>query len=287
MQFYKNGYPYSPVSEYIGKEVIVAIDASKTNTAMFVADKLGNILDDYELSGEAKDEVLHQCYQERQFLSTLFTGTKVLFGGIEDIITKKDSKGISRGMMEHESRFKITAIFISIICYFQDNHQITLELINNWSWKSHTLPEEFRTGVYAADKKGSLAYHKKLGTKYANRSDDTTDAYQILQYMKQLHGLTGIVQISGPKEITDRKYNICIYSEAANTGGCDEFTMSDDCTFGIDEIAAFIVNRIDKNKTGFVKLPSSYFNIHDIYKYANSNCYQQCESNLILAVGRI
>ena len=103
MKYYKNEKIYTPRPEYTRQDVMVAIDASKTNTGMFVADRYGNILDDYEISGERSDDIYYQTWEQRKFIKTLFAGSNIVLGGIEDIITKD-----SHGMREHESRLKIT-----------------------------------------------------------------------------------------------------------------------------------------------------------------------------------
>lgn len=284
MEFRQNGSLYSVKPEYVGKDIMVAIDASKTNSCMFVADKYGNVLDDYELSGKAEDNILDQCFKERQFLTSLLMGANVIVGGIEDIITKKDKGEISRGMMEHESRFKITAIFMSFISYFQDHHNFTLELINNWAWKSNTLPEEFRSGEYAKDKKGSLAYHKRLKTKYANRKDDVTDAYQILQYLKIIHNITDTVVVEGPKELTRHKHAIWLFSSNSDVAGTRQF-ICNSTEYSPKDIVSFIANRLIVKQVGYCLLPISMFTIDEIYSLCSGN-FMVKEDNLILAVRR-
>lgn len=284
MEFRQNNNLYNVKPEYTGKDVIIAIDSSKTNSCIFVADKYGNVLDDYELRGKPEDNVLDQCYRERQFLSTLFSGANIILGGIEDIVTKKEKGEISKGMQEHESRFKITAIFMSFISYFQDHHNYTLELLNNWSWKSNTLPEEFRSGEYAGDKKGSLAYHKHLHTKYANRKDDVTDAYQMLQYLKKIHNITDAIVIDGPKELTKHKNSYWVFSRSADVAGTRQFICNNE-EYTIKDIIPFMTNRLTTNQVGYCILPTHLFTISDIYSMC-AGAFNVYEKELILAVKR-
>lgn len=284
MEFRQNNSLYNVKPEYVGKDVIISIDASKTNSCIFVADKYGNILHDYELRGKPEDNILDQCYKERQFLEVLFRGANIILGGIEDIITKKEKGEISKGMQEHESRFKITAIFMSFISYFQDHHKYTLELVNNWSWKSNTLPEEFRSGEYAKDKKGSLAYHKHLRTKYANRKDDVTDAYQIMEYLKLVHNITDAITIEGPKELTKYKNASWLFSRSANVAGARQF-ICNNTEYALRDIIPFMTNRLTINQVGYCILPTSLFTVNDIYSMC-TGAFNVCEKELILAVRR-
>lgn len=267
---------YEPKPEYTGMDIIIIIDSSKTNSCMMVANKYGNVLDDYELRGFASDNILEQCYAERQFLSVLLRGANIYIGAIEDIITKKDNQG----MQEHESRFKITAIFMSFISYFQDTHKYTLNLINNWAWKAGTLPEEFRTMDHD---KGSLDYHKFMKTKYANRKDDVTDAYQILQYVKMTFGISESIQIEGEKELTSVKYVTKLLSASTDTAGTVSFIYNDG--YFLNDVVSFMVNRLETNQIGCCKMPINNIKADDIYKYC-SGTFKMREEELLLTVRR-
>lgn len=180
---------------YSNKKIAIAIDSSKTDTAIIVGDTYGNVLDDYELEGKQDKDVLLLTWNHRKALQSLFEGAKIELVGIEDIITKDESARGGNPMNIHMARFKITDVFCSLICFFQDNHGITPELVNNQSWKADTLPEEYRKRTH---KKGSFDYHKDIGSKYGCRNDNVTDAWCIYQFLAREHGFKNIHEIEEP-----------------------------------------------------------------------------------------
>ncbi len=195
-------------SKYVGKHIVVATDSSKTNSAMLVGDTDGNVLDDYEISGAGGDtNVYDLCRFTRTELKSLFRGSYIEFVGIEDIITKKSDS--NKGLEIHQSRYKITAVFDNFIFYFDEFHNKRPVLIPQWSWKSATLPEEYRKRTH---KKGSKDYMKDMGWDYANRKDDVTDAFFILMYIYQTYSFNVVRYIS---EIvpTRKSYNYIILPE--------------------------------------------------------------------------
>lgn len=189
----------NPMPRYEGKRVMVAIDSSKTNSAIVVNNEYGEMIDRIELNGKEAgttlEAVLALCQQEREVLKVLFRGSTPFIVGIENIITKTNRE-YTTGMDTHMSRFKITAVFMSFISFFQDTFGITPELINNQTWKAAVLPEEFRSRDYH---KGSLAYLRSIHSKYASCSDDVTDAICIMEYLKMKHEVRNIRRIEGPE----------------------------------------------------------------------------------------
>lgn len=182
-------------AKYVGKHLVIAIDSSKTNSAMLVGDTDGKVLDDYEISGSGSDvNVYDLCHYTRKELKNLFRGSFIEFVGIEDIITKKESSSdgkrgwmSNKGLEIHQSRYKITAVFDNFIFYFDEFHDCMATPIPQWSWKSTTLPPEYRTREH---KKGSKDYMQDMGWSYGNRKDDVTDAFFILMYIYQTYSFS-------------------------------------------------------------------------------------------------
>lgn len=259
MRFCQDERLYTPKPEYVGRNIIVAIDASKTNSAMFVSDEYGNILNDYEISGDKYDDIYYQTWEQRKFLKTLFEGSHVMLGGIEDIITKD-----SRGMEEHESRLKITLVYASFISAFQDYCGCTLEPINNWAWKSDILPEKYRTRNHH---KGSLDWHKDMHSRYANRKDDITDAWCILQHLLKKHNISKIIHISD--DIEDmRQCSYVILSGHTDMAGHVEYRFNK--SINLEQNIAFLSNRLKgKNVANFFRVPIGALSIKQIY----DKCY--------------
>lgn len=261
---------------FSGQKIIIAIDSSKSNTGIAFADEYGNELSYIELNGETdgteQEDTLRLCKAEREALKIILQGSEPVIVGIENIITKKSKSGRT-GMTEHMSRFKITAVFMSFISFFQDNYNITPELINNWTWKSHILPAEFRTEDIG---KGSLAYFKSIHSKYQYCSDDVTDAVCILRYLCMIHKIKNVRKIDGP-EACKFKYNICIVNKTFKFDCSDEveFIFNEELT--LDQNVKVMSNYIS-NKRGVIAcsiVPTKWFNLTDIYKYCAGNFHNQ------------
>ena len=182
-----NGYVLDTlIPLYSGRTIDIGIDSSKTNTAIAIglADGSEEYIEMYGANdGTSKEDTLALCKKHRQALSILLKDAKPRLVGIEDIITT-DTHGKRMGISIHMSRFKITAVFMSLISFFQDTFGITPELVNNQTWKAAILPEEFCKRTYD---KGSLAYFKSIHSEYADCTDDVTDAICILRFLRRTH----------------------------------------------------------------------------------------------------
>lgn len=168
---------YTP--EYGGKKIVIAIDSSKSNTAIVIGDTEGHVLNDYEISGAGTEtDVYDLCRDTRNALRQLLHGADIQLIGIEDIITKKES-GYS-GIEIHQSRAKITAVFNNLIFFFDEVFGIMPRFVPNQSWKHSVLPEEYRKRTH---KKGSKDWFDDLGNRWAGRKDDVTDAVCIYIFL--------------------------------------------------------------------------------------------------------
>ena len=273
----KNGFVvgmYEP--SYTGKKIAVAIDSSKTNTAIIGGDVDGNVLDDYELNGKEDKDVLLLCKQERAALKSLFEGSKIQLVGIEDIITKKYDREKGSPMDIHMSRFKITAVFMSLICFFQDVHQVTPELVNNQHWKTTVLPEEYRKRTHH---KGSLDYMKDIGSKYANRKDDVTDAYCIYQFLAREHGYRNVVAIEEPCAAS-REYHCGLYPmDTGIPSTAKQFVYNPSLTFK-QNCDTMIYHMGLKDEYGYAKVKVSDLTMEEIYEHAAGKRHQRYEQEV-------
>lgn len=253
------------VPRYEGKEIVVAIDSSKSNSAFTVGDTHCQILDYYEFNGAndgtSETDTLNLCVKQREALKIIFQGSKPKLVGIENIVTKVTPGGRT-GMTEHMSRFKITAVFMSFISFFQDNFGVTPVLVNNWSWKSAVLPEKYRSKQY---EKGSLAYFKDIGSKYANCTDDVTDSICIFQYLCKTNGMTDIKPIDQP-EAARFEHTIVIVSKDMRLKH-PEVGFQYNKEIGITACASVMANSIDKSQVGTALININDLDFGDIYKY--------------------
>ena len=258
----------SPISEpmplFEGKEIIIGIDSSKSNSALCVRDKYRNILKIIEFDGKndgtREVDTLNLCVKHRAALKVFLQNSKPILVGIENIITKK-TPGKESGITIHESRFKITAVFMSFISFFQDNYGLTPELINNQSWKAATLPEKFRSREYD---KGSLAYFKSIGSPYGNYSDDATDSICISEFLCDLHGVSACREIL-EKALSKREYTLYVVPKGFALRGHVQFVYNRE--FTLKENADVMSNAIADNQVASANIPIDVLTLEDIYEY--------------------
>ncbi len=254
---------FTPVTLYSGKEISIAIDSSKSNTGITVGNKYCEPLDVFELNGTqdgtGEVDVLVLCQRQREFLHTVLAGSKPKIVGIEDIITVKgDSQG--QGLKQHMSRFKITAVFMSFIFFFQDEFGITPQLVNNQTWKTVVLPKECNV---KSGQKGSQLYFKSINSKYANYSDDATDSLCILKYLKVLNKIANQRYIEYAEV---EKYTYDWWIAPSKVAG------SDVCRFGYnteltkEQNMAFMANHIKSDEIGIAIVETGLFSFDEIYK---------------------
>lgn len=286
MELHKNGVPvyeYSP--SYGGKKIIISIDSSKSNSAMVVWDEYGHPLDDYEISGAGKDiDVYTLCWDMRKELDKLLYGSDVMLVGIEDIITKKEDG--YHGLDHHQSRAKITAVFDNFIFYFQDRFGIDPIRVPNWSWKAGVLPEEYRKKTH---KKGSLDWLTDIGSRWADRKDDVTDAVCIGLFLINNNKIEAVYEIDATQP-ANFEYEYVIYparykSERINK----KFVVKNNDSFehNLDTVS----NRIEKGQIGSVIIPIERVPIDVIYsgklRTTNDCKYERHETELLVLVVRL
>lgn len=257
--FKKNGnavHRYEP--SYVGQSIVIGIDSSKSNTAICVGDLSGNILDDYEIAGGGSDvDVYDLCKSSRRQLATLFQDANIMAVGIEDIITKKE-KGYN-GLDIHQSRYKITAVYDSMIFMFDDYFNKRPIRVSNWSWKSTILPSSFRTKEH---KKGSKDWFQAMGSPYGNRKDDVTDAICIYMYLIKTLDLKEIIKVTGTKPI-NISYQYLILPETAVFPNMKEFEIVNDDT--LEDNIATIASMLTDDEAGVVKVPTEHIPIEELY----------------------
>lgn len=281
MYILKNSERYTSVVEYANKKLIIGIDSSKTDSCMQVADEYGNRLDYYEFLGLPEDDVLIQAAWIRSELRIILADSNIVLVGIEDIITKKYNGKFSNGLEVHQSRFKITAIFMSFIMAFQDYFNVLPELVNNWTWKSSVLPEKYRT---TAHDKGSLDWHRDRGTKLGLTNDNVTDADCILEFLLMKHKISKDVKISDALETTRHKNIVRLFSSGTDVVGIKQFV--DNSNISLEGKVAFISNRLAVKEMACCLVDINIFTPKQIYTLCNGK-FKTVEKELFLCVRRI
>ena len=232
-------------SPYTGKDVTVAIDASKTNTAIVVGDTRFEVLDFYEISAPGSENNIWDVVDaQREALRTILKGATVHVAGIEDIITKGNA-----GMNEHHTRMVLTTIWTGLILVLRDEFNCKPLLVNNMTWKSAVLPEPYNSRRYD---KGSLEYHKHINSRYAHCTDDVTDAVSILEYLKIQNKDKISIPIAAPVSVNKQfDYILCDLATAIPHNAC-RFTYNPSLPFNqnVDFMAYTL-----KEQIGVVEIP--------------------------------
>lgn len=161
-------------------DLVVVIDPSKTNTAMAFATPTGDVLNILEFSGNNRrrgpvQDTTVFCNELRQYLRQYLVNANLYCVAVEQAITKK-------GQNYHRSSMVLTEIRGNILNFFLEVFNIKVLEVNNWAWKSHVLPQGYRS----QSEKGSKRYFHD----YFPDSDindyfeaDVTDVLCILQYV--------------------------------------------------------------------------------------------------------
>lgn len=270
---------------YEGKTISVAIDSSKRNTAITIGDEWCEPLDvvefDGKLDGTSETDVLQLAKSQRNVLRILLQGAVVKYVGIENIITVDKSSNKQAGISQHMSRFKITAIFMSLISFFQDNFDVTPTLINNKSWKSAVLPEEFtRANVY----KGSLQYYKSIGSKYGSYTDDATDSLCILRYMKSIFNVKRVISIDVP-EICTSTYDYYLSKVTSKVSDkCTEFVYN--LNWDVVTNVEAVVGKLAVGGVGYSRLPIELIDTETIFKHASGTFDLETKEVFLVVIRR-
>lgn len=264
LEFLKNGKSYSIADStgmFSGKSIMIAIDSSKSNSALIVSDTSQNILADFEFRGGGKDiDVYDLCKHTRAYLKRIFKGASIAAVGMENIITKKEDN--YHGLEIHYSRAVITAVFNNFIFYFQEYHDIMPELINNNTWKTSILPEEYRKRKY---EKGSLEYFRAMNSPWGKRKDDITDAVCIMMHMWKSISVVPIRHIS-TLSAYNGKYNVSIYpiGDYKNYNVIKFIPAIGEKTT-IDMLMQTVVSNLNKGEIGYLECDIKNLDLEFIY----------------------
>ncbi|MCI9050679.1 MAG: hypothetical protein HFI05_01955 [Lachnospiraceae bacterium] len=279
-----NGVPTDYfIPRYVGQEIFIGIDSSKRNSAIAIGNKVTEVIDYIELNGcqdgTREEDVLYLCQRQRQVLKEIFKGSNPKIVGLENIITK-DTKSKEIGITMHLSRFKITAVFMSFISFFQDIFDITPTLVNNQTWKSSVLPEEFCKRKYD---KGSLAYFKSINSKYQYCTHDVTDAICILKYLRKINNIENGFQIIEPEPLKQEYISFFAPIDISLNEFCRNFFYNEKLTLKQNE--AVMANNIKIHEYGITTIKINNLSFTDIYEKCRG-IFKKREEAILLVVKR-
>lgn len=179
---YHQGMYIKPLE--ITGDVVIAIDPSKTNMAVYICSPTGETYRCVEFSGNnrkagpAMDTTLY-CSEVRSFLKALLSNVSIYLVGVEAAITK-------RGMTHHHSNMVLTEIRSNVLNFFLEEYGIRVIEVNNWAWKRAVLPDGYRGQHEKGSKKFFEILHPESPLAYYYEAD-MTDAFCIAMYLISKH----------------------------------------------------------------------------------------------------
>ena len=173
------GMEVNPFS-YTG-DVVIAIDPSKTNTAMIIGTPEGHILNILEFSGNNRGSGPVQdttvfCDEMREFLRAYLSNCNIYVAGIEKTILQKNARN------SYISTTVLNEIRSALLSFFLEQFRISAIEVNNWSWKSSMLPEGYRSIYVKGSKKFFLEKMPDSDLCHYFKAD-VTDCYFIYKYL--------------------------------------------------------------------------------------------------------
>lgn len=258
---FKNGDPV-PDLKYVG-QLVMTIDPSKTNCAVVLGTPAGEVLSILEMSGNnwsagPVEDTTEYCSEIKEFLKEYVSKAEMYRIGLEQAITKK-------GMNHHHSNMVLTEIRGALLNFFWESYRLTKDdvEVNNWTWKSHVLPEGYRS----QNEKGSYRYFwQYLGDKsYVDYYEaDVTDCLCIFKYItRQTRDTYRIACQQIEKSVND--HTIAIMPDWADQLGNRDFEYNP--SFTVEQNAAYYANRT--RKSGIAPIDVSRIPLETLYKYSS------------------
>lgn len=262
---------YSPID--IEGEVIVGIDPSKTNTAIYVESWYNPSKNfDIEITIPSTIHHINGSWEVRTILKKLLKNCKVKSVAIEDVVTvkKEEEAGYRKINLNdlHKVRIILTFIFSSFVIFCQEFFKVNPMIVNNSEWKSEVIPHEYNK----KSSKGSKLWLEAINHRLGSRSNDVTDAYCIVQYIRKRLKRQGMVDTPLLDQYVpyDNKFefylvNSSYIKEHYSLSSLVKFNVKD--ITSVSQIAQTICNNIDYGEAGVTVLNVNSIELEDIYEY--------------------
>lgn len=166
-------------------EVVIVFDPSKTNCAMFIGTPTGEEIYTIEFSGNNRrrgpvEDTTMYCAELRAFLSQFLQNVTVYVAAIEQAILVKNSE--RKKNFNYNTTMTLTEIRSTLCGFFIDQFNVKVLEINNWSWKSHVLPQGYRSQSEKGSKRFIRDYYPDSPLNYYFEAD-MTDCYCIYLFV--------------------------------------------------------------------------------------------------------
>jgi hypothetical protein len=240
----------SPVA--INDPVVIAVDPGKTNMAVIVGHPAGIAYYVLQFSSPGrKNDSTTYCMEFKRFFRQFLENTTIFEVGIEAVISKKALNYHHSAKVLHEIRSQLIDVFYS-------DFGKRPEEVNNWAWKSYSLPEGFR----GQSEKGSTRWYRREYAMYG--SSDVTDAIGIYNYLIRDSKYTFPIKCKSPEQVYFKPDIRVVYSKPEQARVFD-FNEN----YSIFSNAAYFVNR--SIVPGVAKIPVDSLSKEDIERYCIVN----------------
>lgn len=246
----------NPIS--YGGEVVIVFDPGKTNMAMIIGTPDGTVLNHIEFSGNNRgngpvmDTTIY-CNEVKEFLRKYLQKARIWFVATEATILKK-------GRDYYHSNQVLNEVRANLLQFFLSEYGIHVEEINNWSWKSHILPEGYRSQKFKGSKKW---FHDVNPTSPYNFyfNADMTDCVCIYWYVVE-YMCTNYTMICNRSEVAISQYKYTIVPKSFSTGSKVTVVQFNN-VFSLAQNIAYYTNRILHSFV--MEVPVDCFELKDIY----------------------
>lgn len=182
--------------------IYVVNDPSKKNGATLIGTEYGEIIEMLELSAYYSktdiEETNDYCDDFEDFLTKYLSECKILKFAKEKTILKKGN--------EFYTSMKVLEAVSKTMCdVARTLTGVNPEEVNNWSWKSSTLPDGYRQQQAKGKDKGSYRYLCEQNHFNKPLSDDLTDVILIYRYLMESKGDVTIACVNS--ESTKKPYD--------------------------------------------------------------------------------
>lgn len=260
-----------------GGEVVVVFDPSKTNMAMVIGTPRGDIITTFEFSGNNRKrgpamDTTQYCMEVREFLSKLFQNVNLYTVAIEQAILKK-------GNNYYHSSMVLTEIRSNLLNFFIEHFGIRVLEINNWSWKSHVLPQGYRSQSEKGSKRYYLTYFPD--SPYSHYFEaDMTDCLCIFKYV--IDNFCSNYTMFCNRVETCIVQTECWYCPSTTPleNSMPAVTFND--RYSIKDNLSYYTNRL--TKPFVMKVPLELVELSDIYGHVSGFSLDNCDDEFVKVV---
>lgn len=250
--------PLDPVGD-----VVVVIDPSKTNMACLIGLPTGEIVSIVEFTGNNRKrgpvmDTTVYCNEVITYLKEYLSKVEIYFAAIEKTILKKGMEHYHSNTVLNEIRSAVMDLYVNDWGFDPKKVQI-----NNYSWKSHVLPDGYRGHSEKGSKRFVRDYYPdSVLNDYFEA--DATDAWCIFQYVVAYFCCD--YQLVCLAEEESARFHPMTIRPLSTVLPENYKPFRFNPRYSVEANANYYSNRT--GNPGYCKVPVDKLSLDDIYKYA-------------------